>query len=163
VDDVVLEYQITWAEFRRAQIRAVPMRAVDIVGGVTLVCVLIGVTDHQPFWTYYGIVFCLVFSFLMSYVAPRRIWNSGLGFQEPVKVTINDQGIIRKSASLEIKLEWSRFQRVRESKEFFILMPRKKIGAFLILKRGLDSAVDENRLRQLLGANVLRAPRKVVS
>jgi YcxB-like protein len=150
VEEVVLEYQATWEEFRRGQMRAIPNKGLAVMALITLGAILLGLTSKDSFWIYYGVAFAILF-FLMAVVfGPRRAWNAGIGFQEPRKVTINDKGVVSKSNSLEMKLEWSRFRYVRESKDLFLLMPKKKMSGFMIVKRGLASASDERALRHIL-------------
>jgi hypothetical protein len=150
MDEVVLQYQITWEEFRGGQMRAIPNRGYLMIAVLTFGPILIGVTTGDAFWIYYGVAFALFFFLMASFIGPKRYWNAAIGFQEPRTVTINDEGVTSKSASLEMKLPWSRFGYVRESKGYFTLMPKKKLGAFMIVKRGLSSTSDEQTLRRLL-------------
>ena len=147
---VVLEYQMSWEEFRRGLFLAVPTKAKVFPVCFVLAFLFFGGVSGDSFWYYYGVGFALFFSLSLFVLRPRRFWRAAVGIQEPRAVTVSREGIESNSRSLDIRLEWSRFAKVRESNEFFYLTPRRRGGGFLILKRGLKSELDERNLRLLL-------------
>ena len=154
---VVLQYQISFEEFRRGLVRATPLKSLAVIAGLLIFFVLYGAAAKDWGWIFFGGGFVVVFAFMALVATPRRYWKAGIGLQEPRTITLSDAGILNTSPSLEMKLEWSRFGRVRETKEFFILMPKKRVGAFMILKRGLVAPGDEQRLRALFATHLSRS------
>lgn len=157
MDEVVIAYQPTFDEGRRALLGASPRtnRALIIIlVGAALIAAVSVVGNNEPKWSIMlGIVELIVFvGFLVLrfWLIPRRYWKLFPGVQEPRTVTVDDQGINLKSESVETSYVWSSFSRTRETSEFFFLLPRDRAVGFAIAKRGVKSTEDEAKLRLLL-------------
>ena len=156
MDGVVIEYQLTYNESRRALLGASPKtnRAlVTIMLGAELIAAAstIGNKDHT--WSIVlviveVIVFAVFFA-LRFWLVPRRYWRANPQTHEPRTVTVGNQAIVSKSETAETTYEWSEFSSTRETSEFFFLVPRKRAMGFAVAKRGLRSTDDEARLRLL--------------
>jgi hypothetical protein len=85
-----------------------------------------------------------------SWITPRRYWNSAVGVQEAKRVAVSDEGVVRRSESLEERLDWGRFRRLKVTKDYFILVGRPGTGSLYIPKRGLATAHDEATLLELI-------------
>ncbi|WP_406051582.1 YcxB family protein [Kribbella sp. NBC_00889] len=97
---------------------------------------------------------------LLSGRARQLRWNNDPLVQDPVEYVADKRGLSRRQQEFECWWGWSRIRDVEESSRAFILrlgIGRPSDGPFLILpKRGLASAADETRLRELLDAQVRR-------
>jgi hypothetical protein len=153
MNEVVFEYQLTFEECRRIVLGASPKtnRAIAVIlVGIVVIGAGGAIASHE--WigalaTVAFIAFCLVTRF---WIASRRFWNSALGIQEPRTVTFNEEGIVSKSESVELKYPWSQFSSAKETEEFFVLLTPRSGRAIAIPKRGLVSAEDEVRFRSML-------------
>jgi hypothetical protein len=156
MDEVVIEYQLTFDESRRALLGASPKtnRAlVIIMVGAELIAAASTIGNNEPTWSIVlasvEVIVFAVFLVRRFWLVPRRYWRVMPGVQEPRTVTFGNQAIVSKSESVETTYEWSQFSSTRETSEFFFLVPRKRVMGFAIAKRGLRSTEDEMRLRLL--------------
>jgi hypothetical protein len=156
MDGVVIEYQLTFAESRRALLGASPKtnRAlVTIMVGAELIAAASTIGNKDPTWSIVlaivEVIVFAVFLMLRFWIVPMRYWRAIPGTQEPRTVTVDNRAIVSKSESVETTYGWSQFSSTRETSEFFFLLPRKRAMGFAIAKRGLRSTADEVRLRLL--------------
>jgi hypothetical protein len=152
MDEVVIEYQLTSDESRRALLGASPKtnRAfIFIMVEAAISAAALAIAHDQPLLEIFIVIIIADALVMKFWLAPKRYWKLTLGVQEPRTVTVDSQGIVSKSESVEERYEWSRFSGTRESSEFFFLLPAKNATGIALPKRGLRSTEDEAELRLL--------------
>jgi YcxB-like protein len=161
MDEITIKYQLTWKEYRRMYSGADPMKSRLFV---VLILMVIAITwialtaNHQLLWAIVITIFAAQLVASTFYFSPRRRWRIGIGIQEPTSVTVSDRGIDRKSESLEVKREWTEIAKLRETNEYFILLPSGGTSSIFFPKRGLESSDEEVKLRRILMAHATLIP-----
>jgi len=150
MDEVVVEYQLTWGEFRRMQWGVGRRRNIILVIAVLILASITALAGDDLQWRIAAGMPAVGVPLLLFWIFPRNEWNNGLGIQGPRRVTVGDEGLVVKSESVEFKLKWKQIVRVEETNDYFVLFSKKRIALFVILKRGLRSKDDEGKLRLLL-------------
>ena len=153
MDEVVIEYQLTWHEWRRIYWGASTMKSiVTFILAFAFAFGLLGLAfaDHSVAWVIVIAIFAAQYVVWTLWVAPRRYWKSALGVQEATRVEISDDGIIRKSDSLEERLDWERFRSVKDANGYFVLVGRPGSRSVFLPKRGLTAGEAEGELLRLI-------------
>jgi hypothetical protein len=153
MDEIIVEYRLSWSEWRRIYWGASIKKSVSafllyiafVFGVSTLVF-----SDGSRVQVLVIAIFAVAYFASYFWIAPRRYWNSGVGVQEAKRVEIGDEGIARTSESLEERLDWDRFRGFKEAKKYFILIGRPGSGSVFLPKRGLATVEDEGALRRLI-------------
>jgi len=153
MDEVVIEYQLTWSEWRTIYWGASAKKSVWAF--VVFFVFFFGLSalvfaDHSETWAIAIAVLAFAYIVSSSWITPRRYWNSAVGVQEAKRVAVSDEGVVRRSESLEERLDWGRFRRLKVTKDYFILVGRPGTGSLYIPKRGLATAHDEATLLELI-------------
>lgn len=161
MEEMTLEYELTWEEFRRSQMgasRGKPILLNVVVCFSLLILAALEASDHAWIWLALTVAFVAWFLSASLWIGPKRAWKVGIGAQEPRTVTFSNDGIDRASESLKIRLEWTRFSSVRETNDFFIFVPKKSQSSFSIPKRVFRSQDDEEAFRSLVEKHLESAP-----
>jgi len=153
MDEVVIEYQLTWREWRTIYWGASARK--NAWAFVVFFAFFFGLSalvfaDHSGTWAIVIAILALGYIVSSSWITPRRYWNSAVGVQEAKRVAVSDEGVVRRSESLEERLDWGRFRRLNVTKDYFILVGRPGTGSLYIPKRGLATAHDEATLLELI-------------
>jgi hypothetical protein len=152
--EVVIEYQLTWSEFRSMQWVSSRKKYIVLIIVVLVLASIFAIAGNDVQWWIGMALSAFVFFGMIFWLGPKNYWSHSLGIQESRLVTVGDSGISSKSESLEFKLGWPQITRVDETHEYFILQTKKGTGAFVILKRGIHSADEDRKLRNLLTTHV---------
>jgi hypothetical protein len=153
VTEIILEGQWTRSEC----FRAIRLSQSWWPESVTAVGVAIVALIFRPhiLWALGGGALVIAMTTISFWAIPGKFWNQGIGTQEPRRSTINDDGIRTKSSSLEIFLEWSRYSRSRETREFYFLRFKRNMFATPIRKASFQTTDDEAFFRSLLRAHTV--------
>jgi hypothetical protein len=153
MDEVIIEYRLTWREWRRIYWGTSTKRSIStFVLLFAFVFSLVGliVDDDNLVWVIVIAVFAAQYLVWTIWVAPRRYWKSALGVQEAKRVAINDEGIVRTSESLAESFGWDQFRSVRDARGYVILVGRPGSMSVFLPKRGLRAPNDEDVLLRLI-------------
>jgi hypothetical protein len=153
MDEVVFEYRLTWVEWRRIYWGATTKKTIStFVLFFAFVFGLAGlaIDDDNLAWVIVIAIFAAQYVVWTFWVAPRRYWNTAVGVQEAKRVEISDEGVLRKSESLEEKLGWEGFRSLKVAKRYFILVGRPGSGSVFLPKRGLTTTEDESTLLRVI-------------
>jgi hypothetical protein len=150
---VVIEYQLTWGEWRRIYWGASMKKSISAFA--LFFAFFFGITtllfaNHYQVAAIVIATLALVSVVSRFWVAPRRYWNSAIDVQEAKHVTISDAGIVRTSESLEERFAWDRFRSVKDAKDYFILKGPSGSASVYLPKRGLLTPEDEDELLRLI-------------
>jgi hypothetical protein len=156
MDEVVIQYQLTWREWRRVYWGVSTKRSayafilvflfvfglstLAVAQSLALVIVVAVFAAQYVVWTFW--------------IAPRRYWNSAIGVQEAKRVVISDEGVRRASTSLDERFGWDRFSAVKIAKRYVIFLGRPGTPSVFLPRRGLSSADDERALRRLIDVHL---------
>jgi len=154
MNEVVLEYRLTWPEYRRMQWRAGQSRNNLLVIVVVIFSTIVALAGDDLEGRIAAGIFVFGLLFMNFWGTPRIQWSNGLGMQELRQLTIDDRGIFSKSESLEFKIDWSQVAHVAETSDYFVLFAKRRAVLFVILKRGLSTQDEEAKLRHVLNDRV---------
>lgn len=150
MNEVVIEYRLTWPEYRRMQWRAGRSRNILLVIIVLMFSAIVAIAGDNWEWRIAAGIFAFGLLLMNYWGTPKIQWSNGLGMQELRKLTIDDRGIVSKSESLEFKIDWSQVAHVEETNDYFVLFGKRRTVLFVILKRGISSQDEEVKLRHVL-------------
>jgi hypothetical protein len=153
VTQIILEGQWSRSEYFRA-IRLGQNWWPESLVAVCLAVVALTTRPHLV-WAITGGVIIIGMIAVSFWAIPNKFWNKGVGTQEPRRTIINDDGLRTKSSSLEIFLEWKRFSRSRESREFYFLHLKGSMFSTPIRKASFLNGDDEAIFRTLLRAHTV--------
>jgi len=74
----------------------------------------------------------------------RKAWNQ----MDPVELLVSEAGIVATARGVRSSLEWSRYLRMKEAKNYFLLYTSPDLYN-IVPKRGFASEEDIDRFRQL--------------
>jgi hypothetical protein len=161
VDEVVLEYQLTFDEFRQGRLGGSFRKNLIFI---VLVCFLAAIftvasiAGHSVTEAILSPALAIGFIWLTLWFEPKRMWNQQIGQQEPRTVTFGDDGVKIKSRSRETTYEWSRLARVKETNDFIMFFPKRGPQTLFVLKRGVCSEEDQEKLGRILLAHFPPSP-----
>jgi hypothetical protein len=158
MNEVVINYQLTWPEFRKMQWIVAPKRNLVLVLVIVTFSAILAVAGSDIQWTIAAIIFGLGFPAMFFWISPKMNWNNSLDAKDPRTTTVDEAGIVNRSTTRELKLAWSQIDAVKENARYFIAFPVKGHGALFMPKRGLRSSDDETMLRTLLQTHVGSLP-----
>jgi hypothetical protein len=153
MDDVVLEYRLTWREWRRTYWGASTKKSVYafiLVFAFVFSLSTLVFSDRSIALVIVVAIFAAQYVVWTFWIAPRRYWNSAVGVQEAKRVEVSDEGILRTSESLEERLGWGLFRSLKDANGYFILVGRPGSVSVYLPKRGLSSAECEGALLRLI-------------
>jgi len=153
MDEVIIEYRLTWREWRRIYWGASTKKS--LYAFVLVFAFIFGLStlafsDHSIALVIVIAIIAAQYVVWTFWIAPRRYWNSAVGEQEAKRVKVSDEGIVRTSESLEERLGWERFRSLKDASEYFILVGRPGSGSVFLPKRGLRAVEDEGALLRLI-------------
>jgi hypothetical protein len=160
MNDVVLDYQLTWPEYRRLAWLADPKKhSLSLVVYLIPASVLaIGGADYH--WTLAAAIFGVGLPITSFLIAPRFKWNNEPSIRGPKTTTVDNERLTFASEQREVILEWTQISRTRETRNFFVFHSKKPYGAYFVPKRGLHSIDDEEKLRRFIESRVPRATQR---
>jgi hypothetical protein len=155
MDEITIEFQWDRAEYLRATRKANlfrPFRSLltsaflVLVGGSMLVAI------GNSYGTYLlglGVLY-IALAFWLRQSGPSRIWEKGIGTQEPILIIVNEDGISTKSSESESTVSWRHFPYSTEWSDYYFLRRSRRSAAKIVPKRGIKSPGDERIFRSLL-------------
>jgi hypothetical protein len=150
---IVIEYRLTWDEWRRIYWGASMKKSVSAFALFFVfffgVSTLLFANDDRLAAIVIAVL-AVVSVVSRFWIAPRRYWNSASDVREAKRVEIGDQGILRTSESLEERFAWDRFRSVRDAKDYFILKGPSGSASLYLPKRGLLATEDAGVLLRLI-------------
>jgi hypothetical protein len=151
--EVVIEYRLTWREWRRIYWGASTKKsayAFVVVFAFVFGLSTLVFSDRSLVLVIVIAIFAAQYVGWTFWIAPRRYWNSAVGVQEAKRVEVSDEGVVRTSESLQETLGWDQFRSLKEADGYFILVGRPGCGSVFLPKRGLATIEDEDTLRRLI-------------
>ncbi len=154
MNDIVIKYRLSWREYRRMVWTADPKRHSFLVLLFLIAGAIIAIAGDDVEWRITALIFGFGFPAMMFWISPKINWSNKLSASSQKTITINDERIVFDSVSSETRLTWPQVNRVRETRDYFILHASKPNGAFFVPKRALASGADELNLRSLFKSHV---------
>lgn len=153
MDEVIIEYQLTWREWRRIYWGATTKKIISAF--ILFFAFFFGVSvlvfaNHRQVWDIVIAALALVSIVSNFWIAPRRYWNSSPGVQEAQRVAVSDDGVVRTSASLDETLGWEHYRSVKDERGYFVLVGRPGYRSVYLPKRGVATPEDEGVLLSLI-------------
>ena len=151
--EVVLDYQLTWNEWRKIYWGAsLKKNAVTFLVFFAFVYGLhaVAIASHNVAWAVGVAIFTFLYVTWTFGVTPKRYWNSAPDVQEAKRVAVSEEGVLRTSESLEEEFRWEQFRSLKETKSYFILLGPPGAASVYLPKRALRTSDDGDRLRQMV-------------
>lgn len=146
MEDLIVEYRWTRSEFYRAVRKSA--RVTYLEGLFILVAAALSIFFHIVI---FSVLFCIVLWALLSYVLrPLLWWKKVPGMKELRQVSFSDKGITTATTSRITAVAWSRFDRSRETSDYYLIIRDKSSVAIPFRKSIFVNSVDEARFRSLL-------------
>jgi hypothetical protein len=113
------------------------------------VLLALGSDSVAVFFLGLGVVY-VVLAVWMRESVPKRAWRTAIGVQDPIRLTINEEGITATSSESESKVSWRHYPYSKEWPDYYVLRRTRRSVARIIPKRGIKSPRDEKVLRAIL-------------
>jgi YcxB-like protein len=158
MEEITIEFQWDRAEYLRAIRKANffrPFRSLltsaflVLVGGSMLVAI------GNSYGTYLlglGALY-VALAFWLRHSGPSRIWKKGIGIQEPIRMTFDEDGISTKLSDSESRVTWRHFPYSTEWSDYYFLRRSRRSAAKIVPKHGIKSPRDEAVFRSLLDSH----------
>ena len=149
---VVVDYQLTGEEFRRAVRWAIRRRPSTLVlaalGPLFILIGLIFGTEAGSFFLGLGLAMLGVLVVGLA-LMPAIAWRRNEWVRGARNVAISDEGVQTRTSISEGLVQWSAFKSSYETDQSYMLRMVTRVY-LIVLKRAFASAEDEARFRELL-------------